>query len=301
MASQNLNNTTLVPIDFSENSIIALEHAGVIAKFIEDENLEITLVYVIEDMDLEAVDADTKIEKYDKTGLIIEGARSLLKKIIDEHEPKIGTHINYIILGGKPYKKIAETAKKINADSIVMGTRGASGWDRIMGSNASRVVQMSPCPVIVINDRHFGEGYKNIVLPLDLTKETKQKVNWATKVGKYFDATIHIVSAAEDDEFLQSSIKANMKQVEKHLSKHNVKHTSEILTEVPGNFAKATLKHAENMGADLIIIMTQQERSFSEVMIGSYAQQIVNRSKVPVMCINPRADLQAIYSRVGIG
>lgn len=301
MSSKNLNNTTLVPIDFSKSSINALKHAAAISRIIEDDNQEITLLHVIEDTDLEIVTQDTDTSALGNKGLMIEGAKSRLKNIIDEYQSKLNNKINYIICGGKPYKKIAEIARKIHADSIVMGTHGATGWERIIGSNASRVIQISPCPVVVINEKVNQEGYNNIVLPLDLTKETKQKVTWAVKVARYYDSMIHLVSAAEDDEEWQNTIRANMKQVEKFLDKHKVKHTSEILTEMRDNFAKATIKHAEKIKSDLIIIMTQQERSLTEIFTGSYAQQIVNKSNIPVMCINPRADLEGIYSRMSPG
>jgi len=53
------------------------------------------------------------------------------------------------------------------------------------------------------------------------------------------------------------------------------------------SFAEDTLAYADEIKADLIMIMSQQEKGFSEFLLGSYAQQIVNHSgKVPVMCIN---------------
>jgi nucleotide-binding universal stress UspA family protein len=55
----------------------------------------------------------------------------------------------------------------------------------------------------------------------------------------------------------------------------------------PDSFAEDTLAYANEIDADLIMIMSQQEKGFSEFLLGSYAQQIVNHSgKVPVMCIN---------------
>jgi len=55
----------------------------------------------------------------------------------------------------------------------------------------------------------------------------------------------------------------------------------------PDGFAEDTLNYAIEISADLIIIMTQQEKGFSEFLLGSYAQQIVNHGgSVPVMCVN---------------
>ncbi len=299
MKIKSLNNSTLVPIDFSDNSLLALEHAGEISHVMDDDNQEITLIHVIENIKLPIITPDTDISKFDnRTGLLIDGTKTRIEKIIQKYEAELKTPLNYVISGGKPYKRITEVADEINADSIVMGTEGASGWGAFLGSNAAKVIHISPCPVIVISEKHIGKGYKNIVLPLDLTKETKQKVGIATKVANFFDSTVHLVSVAEDDEFLQKRIKNNMRQVEKYMTDYDVKHTSEILTEHSSNFADATLEYARNKGADLIIIMTQQEKSFKELIIGSYAQQIVNKSSIPVMCVNPRQDLKGVFERL---
>lgn len=298
MNKQIFKNTTLVPVDFSEASGHALEHASAIAKIIEDGNPRITLLHVIEGANFEPVTDDTKLEGSGRDALSIEGARMKIRELMKQYESKVNVMMDYLIVGGKPYRKIAEIAEDIDADSIVMGSRGAHGWQRFVGSTASRVIQLAPCPVVTISDRHIGSGYKNIVLPLDLTKETKQKVSWAIKLAKYFNSTVHIITISEGDEFLARRIKANLRQVENVLAENNVKTTSTYLTERSDNFAEATLHFAQGRNADLIIIMTQQEKTFSEFIFGSYAQQIVNTSKIPVIAINPRIELQGILEKI---
>ncbi len=97
-----------------------------------------------------------------------------------------------------------------------------------------------------------------------------------------------MLSIRETDEFLANRIKANLAQVEGILNRNGVKFTSTILDD-DTNFAKRTLQYAEDTNADLIMIMTQQEKGFTEYIIGSYAQMIVNHaSAIPVMCINPK-------------
>ncbi len=52
---------------------------------------------------------------------------------------------------GIPYIEIVEFAKEIEADLIIMGTHGKGGLkQRIMGSQAERVIRMAPCPVTSI-------------------------------------------------------------------------------------------------------------------------------------------------------
>ncbi|PSR05113.1 MAG: hypothetical protein BRD49_05035 [Bacteroidetes bacterium SW_10_40_5] len=292
--------TTIVPIDFTDNSLMALEHAGAIAHIVEHEKHQITLLHVIEGGDLESpyFQGDQMPEKHIKS-LMIEGSISRLEKIISNNLDKINADVNYIITSGKVYNQIAEMARKLDADSIVMGTHGAMGFQEFLGSNAARVIQTAPCPTTVVRERSFGSGYKNIVLPLDVTKETKQKVSWAEKVAKYFDAVINIVTVADEDEASAKRINANMNQVETYLKERGINVTSESVSEPNGNYADATLNYAKESDADLIVVMTQQERSISQMIFGSYAQQIVTKSKIPVMCINPRSDVYKSFEVQG--
>jgi nucleotide-binding universal stress UspA family protein len=51
---------------------------------------------------------------------------------------------------GKPAFVICDVADEINADVIVMGTRGLSLEADEAPSTASRVIQLAPCPVLVV-------------------------------------------------------------------------------------------------------------------------------------------------------
>lgn len=291
--------STLVPVDFSETSAQALEHAVALAKLMQQENPSITILHVLEGIDLEPVSSNNDMNKLGKEGLAVEGAINRMKRIVDQRVKVKGSKFNYVVAGGKPYRTIAEIAEKLEAELIVMGTHGGdTGMKRFIGSNASRVIQISDCPVVTLREHKGATKYKDIVLPLDLTRETKQKVAWAIKVAKYFSSTIHIISIHEDDEFLDKRVRNNMHQVESFLKKQKLNTTSEVLTETTENFAKATLHYAKKIKADLLIIMTQQEKTFSEYVFGSYAQQIVKSSTVPVMSVNPRADLQGKLERL---
>jgi nucleotide-binding universal stress UspA family protein len=54
-------------------------------------------------------------------------------------------------VSGIPAKALIEVAGNINADMIVLGSRGAGGFARLaLGSVSSQVAQHSPCPVVII-------------------------------------------------------------------------------------------------------------------------------------------------------
>lgn len=280
------NNTILVPTDFSEVANNALEHAVAIAKTYGNE---ILLMHIVEESFLGSIFGSKNSIKDGIVGQMLQDKlEELCKGIAEKH----GVKATGIIREGRIYKTILDACEEYDLDSIVMGTHGAEGLERIVGSNSSRVIAQSPVPVVVVKEKPIGdEGYKNIVFPVDLSLESKQKTWWAIHLAKKFDSTIHIIGEHESDEFLRRKLVANLNSIEDVLSKNNVKWTSKILDDekYPDKFYLDTIHFAENVNADLIMIMTQQEKGFSEFLIGSYAQQIVNfQSKTPVMCIVPR-------------
>jgi nucleotide-binding universal stress UspA family protein len=289
--NQGLIHTTLVPIDFSENSFLAMDHAVALSKVVIENKGHITLLHVIEGSDFNSVSDSFEVETGSRDALAIEGAFNRLRKLAEKNQNATKSTFTCVVAGGKAYKKIAEVAELINSDVIVMGTHGSSGVQAFAGSNASKVIQIAPCPVVVVKEKRYAGSYKNIVLPLDLTVETKQKVNTAVKIAEYYKATIHIVTMSSSDEFLSRRLTANLAQVEGYLEDRGIAYTTSILE---GNFVSNTISFAKAKNADLIIIMAERDRGFTEYIFGTMAQQIVNRSSIPVMAVKPDEKLAGV-------
>ena len=171
-------------------------------------------------------------------------------------------------------------------------SKNINGIEQFTGSTTSRVIKSSTIPVIAVKQKRTEPKFSKIVLPIDLTKTSKQKIDWAVKVGLKYNSTIHIIMELEKDELIERKIKANLNQAEGIFEKYGVKYESHLLDdrEYPDHLGKDTIKYAEEIDADLIIIMTKSETGkLSDLFVGSYAEQIVNSSqKTPVMCINPK-------------
>jgi nucleotide-binding universal stress UspA family protein len=121
--------------DFSDCSEKAFDHAISIA---EEYKAELTLVHVLEGI---AVSADIQNE-------IAKVKESLEKRI----PPRIKCTTKAIVLIGKPYQQIIGLALESRTDLIVMGVRGRNAVDlKLFGSTTERVVQLGPCPVLVVH------------------------------------------------------------------------------------------------------------------------------------------------------
>ncbi len=278
-------NKILVPVDFSEQSLIALEQSYNLAR---EYHAEITLLYIIEDSGMLA-----KFFSNEQHDDMRKNVQLQLDKLAEDTEKKSKIIVNTLIAKGTVYEKVAEVAELIGASMIMMGTNGEDGFKkRFIGSNALRVARESKIPVITIKGKHHRNGCKNIVLPLDLTKETREKVGKAIELSRLFHgAAVRVVSVLfTTDEFVVNRLVRQLGQVKAFLEKEGVECTAEIVKSIKGKdtLAHNILEYASQVDGDLIMIMTQQEIDFTKYFIGSAAQEIINHSAIPVLSITPK-------------
>jgi nucleotide-binding universal stress UspA family protein len=279
---QNTPSHILVPIDFSDQSLIALSQSYNMARL---ANSDITLIHVIEESRLPLLgNIVSRKKEYEK---IMEDAISQkLQELAKETAGKSGVNVNVLIRKGKVYDEIVDAANDLSSSFIIMGTNGSVGLKRFIGSNALRVIKEAHCPVITIKGKFHKSGCKNIVLPLDLTKESREKVNKAIEIARYFDSTIHVVSVVEDDdEFRVTKLRRQLDQVEEYLQEKEVKCTTKFI--MGADIARVVNEYAKEIDADLTMIMTQQEMNWTHLFIGSQAQEVINNSEIPVLSIRP--------------
>ena len=277
-------NKILVPIDFSEQSLIALEQSFNLAK---KYNAEITLLHVIEDGGMIAKFFTPK--QHDE---LREKVQKDLDNLAADVNKKSKLIVNTLIAKGAAYEKINEVAELVNATMILMGTNGDVNLKKkFIGSNALRVVRESSIPVITIKGKKHRKGIENIILPLDLSKETREKVNMAIELSKLFaGSVVRVVSVLfTTDEFVVNRLTRQLGQVKAFLEKEGIECSAEIVKGAKGedSLAGNIIEYAEKVEGDLIMIMTQQETDFTKFFIGSSAQEIINHSPIPVLSIRP--------------
>jgi nucleotide-binding universal stress UspA family protein len=168
-----------------------------------------------------------------------------------------------------------------------MGTHGVSGYQEFfLGSNSFRVVTASSIPVLTVQCHAHKVGFNNIVLPIDGSKNSREKVSHAAAIATAYDATVHIAGLITKKHRKKEPIfNVKIKQVEDFLNKKGIKHTRRI---VHGkDLANMTIDVAKEVDACLTVIMTEQEGS-SGLFMGPFAQRIVNHSEVPILSVTPK-------------
>lgn len=274
-------NRIVVPTDFSDTAYVAVNWAVDIAK---NYNAEIILIHVLETGAYQGIFSPSKKTSY--SGL--EEAQDKLQEDAHKISTESGISVRQeIISSGWIYDEIVRVANEDEADLIVMGTHGVSGWQEFfVGSNAHKVVTQASCPVLSIQEKADHNGFKNIILPIDKTPESRQKTVQAASIAKKFDGTVHIAAVITDEkEESEYEFDKRIKQITDYLTRQDVAFTK---TKLHGtNLATMTMNFAEAKDGDLIVMMTEQEANNTGFLMGPFAQQIVNHSKIPVLSISP--------------
>ena len=258
----------LVPTDFTNEAHSAIQHAVKLGVIVQ---AEVILLNVVKDKsDIPAATSKLKEEE------------NWAKKVNDQIE------VRSIVRVGNIFDDIGDAASELGVSLIIMGTHGASGWQKITGSYALKVITNSSVPFIVVQDQLMNDtGYDSIVVPLDLNNETKQKLEMVASIAHYFDSEVHLITPNESDEFLSNKLQANRIWAAKYLKGKNVKFTTQIVDD-GDNLLEGVFKLSKKVEADLIAIMNLQKNSLMGVLGSSYQQEIIaNKAKVPVLCLNP--------------
>ncbi len=206
--------------------------------------------------------------------------------IVKEKAVRYGVKINYMERRGTVSKEIAGAERDLGADLIFMGAHGKKGFQPYwIGSNTSRVVSASSCPVITVMEDSVDMKFTDIILPLDDSMETRQKVPYAVVLAKGFNATIHILALSKDkSEETKRLIVAYARQAEEYFDERNVQYTNEVRQ--GNNVPQTCIDYAIEKKAGLIMMMTGTEGG--GWFMGSFAQQLINHSSIPICAIHSR-------------
>ena len=271
----------LVAIDFSRNAIRAFEYALMYAECFK---ADISLIWVDNcvgpDLMIEGTDGESHYE-----------SRELLKEIVDKYQSKFKKgNISYKLRKGKVYEEISKQAKKIGADLIFAGTHGITGFEKYwIGSNAYRIVTHAPCPVITLRqDFKFDRSIKNILIPIDGSMQSSNKVKITADIAEAFGAKVQVLALHTSKlGSLRRQVSKHLGIVKKHMEKKNINYTiSEVSTK---NLTQDTIDFAAKNKVELITIMTEQETTQANVFLGTFARQLVNNCPIPVLSIRTSA------------
>lgn len=274
----------LVPVDFNEPSFHAAQYAAQLAN---EKNDEVVLLNVLETpgMLLDFFSSSDELVK------IINLAKDkLIEFVVPLQEKWPDVKFTTRVERGKPYAKILEVAEKEPIRMIVLGENHESDEKSAeLGTTVYHITLKSPVPVLTLKGIR-SKSKNKIVVPLDLTRDIGKMLKTAIFYGNHYDAEIHLVSALIGGiKVRESRIFKKLKEAEKVLRENNIKTKVKLfeVSKIPPYMR--VIQYSEEIGADMIIILTHQEGYTYDNYIGAFAHQIINLSKIPVLSLTATA------------
>jgi nucleotide-binding universal stress UspA family protein len=297
----------LCPIDFSEHSRRALDHAVAIARWYE---AAVTVLHVFSPVTVAAVGAAPVV--FEPMVLAPVDRDRLLAdtRAFAAAESAPGVAIEAAIREGRTATAILEQAASMRADLLVIGTHGRSGFDRLLvGSVAEKVLRKASCPVLTV-PKGLPDAvpsgpvlYKRILCPVDFSDSSLHALKYATSMAQEADGqltVLHVVAHEFENAADMASIVSDagitigsfVKQREEALRRR----LQEAVATAPefcsveslithGKPWREVLRIAAERQSDLIVMGVQGRGATDLLFFGSTTQHVVREASCPVLTL----------------
>jgi nucleotide-binding universal stress UspA family protein len=283
-------NEILVGFDFSESAKNALDHAVSMAEKFKSHLL---LVWVEDKDSIRQLGLKNEAD-------IPQHIQTRFQELIAGYVHQIpASRIEIEIRKGIVYKEIVAAAHEKQVDLIVVGAHGVSGLRRFfMGDNANHIIAEAKCPVLSIREnRDSTRELKTIVVPIDSSLDTRQKVPLAARFAYLFDAEIHILGIYFSEVgILRKRVNSYVEQTEAFFEKSGIQKITISYTK-SDNGARTIMNYANKVNAGLIVTMIETESQSMDWWLGSQGQQMVNQATAPILSITNK---EIMRSRPGM-
>ena len=156
---------------------------------------------------------------------------------------------------------------------------------KIFGSSEMKVIISVECPFIVVQKNTKPRDVKKVVVPIDLTKESLQIVNYAGDIANIYGAEVHVLAEKQSDQILNTRIQNRIKLVKEKYEERNVNSTINLVKR--GSYGKKVMNYAKSNQVDMIAIAYHSESLFPQ--FDSFARNlIINKESLPVLIINSK-------------
>jgi nucleotide-binding universal stress UspA family protein len=215
-------------------------------------------------------------------------AEARFRKIVQEFSPQVGNEskLSYKVNRGRIYQEVVNQAESLPDAIISASTHGASGFQELfIGSNAFRIISSTDKPVITLRKNSCPDTISRIVLPIDLSVDSRQKVPFTLELARLFGAEVHVVGIHTMRGFgNKRRIRSYISQVASYIEDKVPCETNEVFGD---NVAELINNYSQAIKADLISITTERPSGIS-LIIGNTVHQILNKAEIPVLCLTPK-------------
>jgi nucleotide-binding universal stress UspA family protein len=290
----------LVPLDFSDASQHAIEHAVAIAGWY---NARLIAVHVQNPLAVspryDLVSAPAGV--YLPPPPDLEDVERQVLGCLDGAK-RIGIATEARVLRGLAADKILECATAEEVDLIVMGTHGATGFDHlVLGSTTEKVLRKALCPVLTIPPRAHATStlpYERVLCAVDFSEPSRAALELALSLTHEAGASLtllHVIEWPSEDEPIALR-SFNVPEYTHYHEEAARAQLAALLPDPPGQWRATTtighgkpyreiLRVADEDRADIIVMGVQGRNALEIMLFGSTTNQVVRRASCPVLTL----------------
>ncbi|MEA1873712.1 MAG: universal stress protein [Bacteroidota bacterium] len=260
-----MKNSIIVPIDFTDVSHFAMEHAYLIAKKIKTP---ITLVHIV-----------------NKSNLIDEKEKELKQLAEKFKKSHTDIEISTIVRKGNIFKTIYEVAQELDAYLAIMGTHGQKTLKKAM----KVVKKFVKIAFVLVQASPEGKELKKILIPLDNNPKTRANLNWIRIFGRYFNLNVYL---------LYPLFKSDEKN---RLTTRNLRFAEKILDNELIDYQVVRANQTDNYPSEIFVQIKELDADMLTIMLSNYKniipklktdEELETYKNTPILCVNPRIDLK---------
>lgn len=294
--------TILCPIDFSDCSGVALEHAIALAR---RHSSEVVALHAV----LPAWPPLEGSLRHAPSEVAEPGAR---EKAMERLEAFVANalraagseaRVRSMVVDGFPIDAILDAEKSLSADLLVLGTHGFGFAERlVLGSVTERVLRRATKPVLTVPRAACAspqKEFQTVLCGVDFGQPSLWALDLALGVAGGAGARlvlVHVIeSLPEEDpavfghfnvpEFRQFLVADAQKRLESLVDEAARKETNPEFVVVSGKAYRQILRVAEERDADLLVLGIQGRGSIDLALFGSTANQLVRHARCPVLTV----------------
>jgi len=297
----------LCPIDFSDFSRRALDHALAIARWYRST---VTALHVFSAAPVATFGPGPVV--FEPIVLTAGDREQLLAdtKAFIAAESAPGIAIEAVIREGNVAAEILEQANTMGADLLAIGTHGRSGFERlVLGSVAEKVLRKARCPVLTI-PRRLPEAvragpvlFKQIVCAVDFSECSMHALKYALSLAQEADGRLTVVHVLTPDLVAQVGIgeeHVSVAELQRHHEAAAIKFLEEAVPEnakvyckpesmlLRGKPWREILRVASERQAELIVMGVQGRGAADLLLFGSTTYHVVRQAECPVLTLRAR-------------
>ena len=269
----------IVPIDFSEHSEYALKTAAKLAK---EANAELLVLHMLELSDVILTESDSQQQQ--KAVFFLKLVEQKFETFLDKEYLK-DVNVTPIVKHYKVFSEVNDVAKEHDADLIVIGSHGTSGFKEFfVGSNTERVVRNSETPVLVIKNEIKDINFGTAVFATNFEEENVRPYLNATSMFEALGAKLKLLYVNLPNEHFKSSVEIEKKIAEFLITADgNLDKLNDVAYQADYTVEQGVMNYANKVGADIIAIPTHGRKGISHFFAGSIGEDIANHSPLPVI------------------